>query len=121
MQLLASLVLAIHLLWILWVIFGAFWTRGHATLSAFHLLSLIWGIIVELSPLPCPLTLAEQFLEQAAGTGSYHGAFLTHLLDRVVYPNVPEYLLVVVGVVVCLANLGVYGWRYRRWRSGFRF
>jgi hypothetical protein len=33
MLFLASLVLAIHLLWILWVILGAFWTRGRAFLT----------------------------------------------------------------------------------------
>jgi hypothetical protein len=33
MELLASLVLAIHLLWILWVINGAFWTRGRPLLT----------------------------------------------------------------------------------------
>jgi hypothetical protein len=117
MQLLASVVLAIHLLWILWVIFGAFCTRGRPYLAAVHILSLIWGIVVELSPLPCPLTLAEQFFEQQAGVGTYRGAFLTHCLDKLVYPDLPESALVVAGVAVCVINLGVYGWRYSKWRK----
>ncbi len=105
--------LAVHLFWILWVIFGAFWTRGRPFLTAVHILSLVWGIIVELSPLPCPLTLAEQFFEQQAGAAPYRGAFLMHLLDRVVYPDLPESALVVAGVAVCALNLAVYAWRYR--------
>ncbi len=117
MQLLASFVLALHLLWILWVIFGAFWTRGRLFLAAFHVLSLLWGIIVELSSLPCPLTLAEQFLEDGARASSYHGAFLMHFLDRLVYPDFPEIVLVVLGVVICSANLGVYVRRYWKSRS----
>jgi hypothetical protein len=105
-------VLTIHLLWILWVIFGACWTRRRVVLTAFHVLSLVWGIVVELSPLPCPLTMAEQIFEGKAGLEAYRGAFLPHLLDRLVYPNLPDALLVAVGVAVCAVNLGVYVWRY---------
>ncbi len=116
MEISATLVLAIHLGWILWVVFGAFWTRGHPFLTAFHVLSLIWGIVVELTPVPCPLTLAEQFFEQRAEVAIYQGAFLPHLLDRLVYPNLPEVLLVTAGVAICALNLGAYVWRYRKSR-----
>ena len=104
--------LAVHLLWILWVMFGAVFTRGRVLLTSLHILSLVWGVIVEVGPWPCPLTIAEQFCESKAGAQSYSGAFLTHYLDRIVYPDVPESVLVVVGVVVCAFNLAVYAWRY---------
>lgn len=107
----ASAILALHLLWILWVIFGAFWTRGHSFLTVFHLASLIWGIVVEVSPLTCPLTIAEQFFEREAGTNPYRGAFLAHWLDRLVYPDIPESLLVSVGVAICCINLLIYARR----------
>jgi len=84
-------------------------------LTAFHIFSLVWGIVVELSPLPCPLTMAEQFFEGKAGAEVYRGAFLSHLLDRLVYPNLPEALLAAVGVAVCAVNLGVFAWRF--WKS----
>lgn len=109
--------LAVHLLWILWVILGAFCTRGHIFPAVFHILSLAWGITVELSPLPCPLTAAEQLFEQRSGAETFHGAFLLHLLDRLVYPDIPEALLVGVGVAVCAVNLGVYVWRFWKHRS----
>ena len=93
MRFLATLVLTIHLAWILWVIFGALWTRGRPLLTAFHLASLIWGIVVELAPVDCPLTLAEQFFEAKAGINTYHGSFLVSHLDRLVYPDLPEMTL----------------------------
>jgi hypothetical protein len=117
MALLAGLVLAIHLSWILWVVFGAFFTRRRKFLTAFHLASLIWGIVVELSALPCPLTMAEEFFEQKAGEATYHRAFLVHYLDRLVYPDLPVIMLVGAGVAICILNLGVYGWRYWRGRT----
>jgi len=115
MEVLASLVLAIHLGWILWVIFGAFWTHGRRPfLAALHILSLMWGIVVELSPLPCPLTIAEQFFERKAGVETYRCAFLSRFLDRLVYPDLPEAVLVTTGVAVCWVNLVAYLWRYRK-------
>ena len=109
-----------HLAWILWVIFGALWTRGHALLTAFHIASLVWGVLVEVSSLPCPLTAAEQFFETKAGIDPYHGNFLVHYLDRAVYPDVSESLLVYCGVAVCVFNLLVYArryWSYRKARN----
>ena len=67
MELLATGISILHLVWILLVIFGAFWTRGRPFWTVVHLLSLGWGIIVEAGPWPCPMTLAEQYLPMGAG------------------------------------------------------
>ncbi len=113
---LATLVLTIHLAWIVWVVLGAFWTRGRKLLTIFHVLSLGWGIIVELSPWPCPLTLAEQFFEGKAGI-AYEGGFLLHCLDRLVYPAMPDRVITGIGVAVCALNIAVYLRRYWKARS----
>jgi hypothetical protein len=117
MRFFGILVLAVHLLWIVWVIFGALVTRGRPFLTVFHVLSLLWGIIVELTPVDCPLTLTEQLIEEHSGNASYRGSFIGHYLDRLVYPDIPVPVLVSAGVVVCVLNLSVYVWRYKRWRS----
>jgi hypothetical protein len=110
----AAVILFAHLLWIIWVIFGAFWTRNRPLLACFHIVSLVWGIVVELGPWACPLTLGEQFFEAGSGTEPYRGGFVARYLDAIVYPDVPEALLVWVGVVVCTVNLAIYGRRYFR-------
>lgn len=110
----AAALLLVHLLWILWVIFGAVWTRNRPLLAGFHIASLVWGIIAELGPWACPLTLAEQFFEAAAGSDPYRGGFVIHHLDAMVYPDIPEALLISLGVAVCGLNLVIYGWRYYR-------
>jgi hypothetical protein len=68
---LAALVLAFHLAWILWVIFGTVWTRGRPWLTAFHLASIVWGVIAEVGPWSCPLTMLEDRFESAGGVPSY--------------------------------------------------
>lgn len=93
MKLIAIAFLTLHLLWIIAVIFGAAFTRGRPVWSGLHIVSLIWGIIVELGPLPCPLTLAEQHFEARAGMHAYQGSFLLHYLDKIIYPNLPWWVV----------------------------
>ncbi len=109
------LVLSAHLAWILWVIFGAFWTSGRRWLTMFHIASLVWGIMVEVGPWPCPLTMAEDFFQRHAGVVSSGGNFLQHYISLIVYPNVSVMLLTICGVVVCISNLAIYMWRGFRW------
>jgi hypothetical protein len=112
---LAVAVLILHLLWILWVIFGAVFTRQRAALRNFHIAALAYGIFIEITPWPpCPLTVLEQWLEERAGIMPYHEPFLVHYLEAVIYPDIPLLLLVGCAVAVCVFNLGVYAVRY--WR-----
>ncbi|MGB6875155.1 MAG: DUF2784 domain-containing protein [Candidatus Acidiferrales bacterium] len=113
----ADAVLVVHLLYIAWVVFGAILTRGRPRLAAVHVATILWGIIAETTPAPCPLTLAENWCEGRAGVAPYHGPFLLHYLDATVYPNVPFALLVTVAVAICLFNLAVYVQRFRKRRS----
>ena len=106
---LAVVVLFLHALFIVWVIFGAFFTRSHPLLRWLHILSLAWGILIEFLPWPCPLTLLENWLEAEAGVQPYQGGFLLHYLDTLVYPDISPTALTVVGVIVCGMNLGYYG------------
>jgi len=108
MKLLAGLVLAVHLVWILWVIFGTVWTRRRPWLTAFHIASIVWGIIAEVGPWPCPLTMLEQRLESAAGGTSYTGDCLVHYLDAIVYPHLSVRIIVGCAIAVCAANLLIY-------------
>jgi hypothetical protein len=103
----AVLVLAIHLAWLALVIFGALWTRGRPLWSALHIVALLWGIVAEVSPWPCPLTLAEQYFEAKVGPPLYQGSFLLHYLDAIVYPNLPFWVVMGAGVAVCTLNLGM--------------
>lgn len=111
-EVLTELVLLIHLLWILWVILGWIVTRNRPLLRWFHIGSLLWGILMEVGPWPCPLTIAEQWLRRGAGPASYQGSFLIHYLEIVVYPDVSPELLAWAGSGVCLLILGIHARRY---------
>jgi hypothetical protein len=104
---LAVCVLLVHVLFIAWIIFGALLTRTRL-LRGLHIASLIWGVLVEALPWPCPLTLLENWLEVRAGVEPYHGGFLLHYLDKLVYPDLSATTLTVAGLIVCGANLAFY-------------
>ena len=117
---LATAVLFLHGLFICWVIFGALLVRSRPILRWLHFASLVWGILTELLPWPCPLTLLENWLEAGAGVEPYQGGFLLHYLDRLVYPDISPTVLTVAGVFVCALNLALYArqiWSALRIRS----
>lgn len=112
---LTEVVLLLHLLWCGWVVAGWKVTRRRPILRALHIGSVVYSIVVESVPwLPCPLTLAETWLEARAGVEPARMPFLLRLLDAVVYPDLPEWLVVSGAVVVCIAILCLYLRRYLR-------
>ena len=98
-------VLALHAAYIAWVVFGAFSTRGRPRLAAFHVATLVYGMIIEIFGFWCPLTELEEWLEVRANVPAYRGPFLLHYLDAVVYPDIPPPLLIAGAVAVCMYHL----------------
>jgi uncharacterized protein DUF2784 len=113
----AAAVLSLHAAYIAWVIFGSFFTRRRPRLAGLHVATLVYGVIVEISDLWCPLTALENWLEVRGGVSPYRGPFLLHYLDALVYPNVSPSLVIAGAVTVCLLNLSIYAHRLRTRQS----
>ncbi|MGA2570717.1 MAG: DUF2784 family protein [Terracidiphilus sp.] len=116
----AVLIPLAHLLWVVFVIFGALGTRGRTFWSTFHILASISAIFTLNNVYPCPLTLAENYFIGRTGQPTYQGRFLVHYLNHYVSPNLPAWLIVGVGVSMCCFNLGIYARRFRRYRLRLR-
>src|SRR5215472_7363988 len=110
---LATAVLFLHALFIVWVIFGALLTRSRPILRWLHISSLVWGVLTELLSWPCPLTVLESWLERSAGVEPEQGGFLLYYLDKLVYPDISSATLTTVAVRICALNLAFYGWQAR--------
>jgi hypothetical protein len=94
-------------------------TRRRPLLRTLHIASLLYAIVIEILPWPpCPLTVAETWLEVRAGIEPVHGPFLVRVLDATVYPDLPEWFVVGSAVLVCMAILCVYLRRYHRRTPG---
>ena len=104
-----------HLLWCGWVLLGWTVTRCRPVLRTLHIISVTYAIVIESVPWPpCPLSVAETWLEARAGIEPSHGPFLVRVLDAIVYPNLPVWVVVGGAVLVCVGILVVYVRRYLR-------
>src|SRR5258708_32587552 len=91
----AASVVSLHVVYIAWVIFGAFFTRGPPRLAALHVVTLVYGVIIEIFGFWCPLTAFETGLEQRGGVSAYRATSLLRYLDARVYPDFPPDVLTV--------------------------
>ncbi len=117
--LLADAVLLLHLVFIVFALFGAALLPRWPWLVALHLPALGWAAWVELSGSICPLTPLEHRLRIAAGEQGYEGGFIGHYLVPIVYPDgltrQTQWLLAAMLIAV---NLALYArwWRIRATR-----
>jgi hypothetical protein len=75
---LTGAVILTHFICILLVLVGVLWTRGRPVWTLLHLACLVWGIVVEVGPWPCPLTMLEDYLEGRGGEHAVEGNFILH-------------------------------------------
>jgi len=109
---LVIVVLTFHLMLNVWVVFGAAVTRNRPALRSIHILSVMYGAVIENVSWSCPLTLAEKWCESRAARVPYEGPFLLHYLNAVVYPEFPSRLISWGAIGICLVNLAVYARRH---------
>jgi hypothetical protein len=86
-QFLATMVLLLHLGFILFVVAGAAVVVRRRRLLPVHLAAVAWGIAIEVMGATCPLTALENRLRLLAGTAGYAGGFVDHYLVGLIYPS----------------------------------
>ncbi len=115
-RLLADLIVAVHLGFVLLVVFGgllAAWKRRFLWL---HLPALAWGAGIELAGGICPLTPLELRLRAAAAQRGYAGGFVEHYLVPAIYPaELTRSVQILLGLAVLALNLAVYAWLWQKW------
>ena len=115
---LPDIIIGIHLLWILFVIYGFIMTfyvfffaenkrfLDRWVLRTVHLGGIILTSVLELTGKYCPLTVAENYFSPAGR--AYEGAFIAHYIEKIVYPDINPVILIAAAVVVALFTLFVY-------------
>ncbi len=86
-ELAADVILVLHLLFIVFVIFGGLLCLYRVCCAWLHLPAVIWGIWVEWAGRICPLTPLENHLRQLAFDQGYQGGFIEHYLVPLIYPQ----------------------------------
>ena len=108
-RLLADLTLALHLCFILFVLFGGLLCLFRTSMIWLHLPALGWGIWVEWTGRTCPLTPLESHFRQLASGQGFSGGFIEHYLVPIIYPDhLYASLQWLLGIVVIIVNFAVY-------------
>lgn len=115
--LLADLVLAGHLGFILFVVFGGLLVVRWPRVAWLHLPALVWGSWIELTGGICPLTPLENRLRRSAGGPEYQTTFIEHYIVPLIYPpGLTHGAQLLLGVALIVWSAGVYGWAIHHWR-----
>ncbi|HET7292860.1 MAG TPA: DUF2784 domain-containing protein [Vicinamibacteria bacterium] len=118
-RLLADVLVAFHLAFILFVAIGAALAFRWPRIVWAHVPCALWGAWVELAGWICPLTPLELELRRKAGLQGYAGGFIENYVLPVVYPDT---LTRTMQVAFGLGVLGVNGVLYwALWKGGRLF
>jgi len=111
----ADLVVAVHLLFICFVVGGAFLAWRWPKVIWVYLPVAVYGALIEFIGFTCPLTPLENYLRRRAGEAGYRGGFIAHYLLGVIYPaGLTRGVQIGLGVlVVVIAVTGCAGYLHR--------
>jgi hypothetical protein len=120
-RLLADLVVLLHLSFVLFVVFGGFLVLHWRRLAWLHIPAALWGAAIEFGGWICPLTPLENWLRIQGGESGYSGGFVDHYLLPTLYPaGLTREIQIVLGLLVIVINLAVYGYLCRRFKRPSR-
>lgn len=114
----ADAVLLLHVMFVLFVVFGGLLALVFRWGMWLHLPAAAWGIGIELVGGICPLTTVENALRRAAGESGYPGSFVEHYIVPLLYPvgltRETQYWLAAIALAVNLLIYGLVIFRRRR-------
>ncbi|MBZ0157425.1 MAG: DUF2784 domain-containing protein [Alphaproteobacteria bacterium] len=110
-RILADGVVFIHFLWILFLIFGAFWGVRFRAVRILHLSGLAFAVGIQVFGWYCPLTHLEVWLRARHDPlTTYTGSFISYYLEKIIYLHLPGSVLFALTLLLS----GFNGWVYLR-------
>lgn len=120
-RLLADAVVIVHLGFVLFVMFGALAAFRWPKVLWLHLPALTWGAYIEFTGRVCPLTPLENRLRMAGGETGYSNDFVEQYLLPILYPaDLTANTQLILGTLLVLLNVALYGLLLRRFRCEHR-
>lgn len=118
-RLLADLTLLAHFAFIIFVLLGGLLVLKWPQVAWLHIPAALWGALTEFFSLPCPLTPLEKHFQRLAGDTPYEGDFIERYLLPLIYPaGLTPTVQIVLGAIVVVLNIVIYGWLLARQPHG---
>ena len=113
-ELFAKVTLIIHLIFILFVIFGGLLFFISSKIIYIHLPALLWGIYIELTNSVCPLTFLENWFLYKGELTTYSNDFINNYLFPIIYPgSINNEIQIYLGLSLIVINILIYGLIYK--------
>jgi hypothetical protein len=114
-RVLADIVLIAHFCFVLFVIFGGLLVLWRRRIIWLHLPAVVWGVLIELLLIGCPLTTFENHLRALGGEAGYEpGGFIEHFFSSLLYWQLTPQNQIMLGVLLIAFNSIVYFFIFRR-------
>lgn len=118
-RLLADAVVAVHGLFIMFVVLGGFLAWRWRWVAWLHVPAAVWGVVIDYRGWVCPLTPLENHFRAKAGLAGYSGGFIEHYLVPMIYPaGLTPGRQVMLGTLALAVNVLAYGVFVRRLLKG---
>jgi len=117
-ELFANLTLILHLIFILFVIFGGLLFFVFSKIIYIHLPALLWGIYIELTNSVCPLTYLENWFLYKGDLSTYSNDFINNYLLPIIYPEgLTAEIQIYLGISLIVVNILIYGSIYKNFNK----
>lgn len=114
-KLLSDLVILLHLLWILFILFGFLVALKYLRVSFIHIAGLVITLVLNLGGWYCPLTYLENYLQGLYDPQLPHAdSFITNNLQKLIYLELDEVYLRMGAIVWVGLNMVCYALLLRR-------
>ncbi|WP_156754582.1 DUF2784 domain-containing protein [Actinokineospora pegani] len=110
---LAAATMVVHFAALLYIGLGGFLAWRWPKSLFVHVFFAAWGVIVNVTSLPCPLTALENHFRAQQGLGDLPGGFNEYYVFG---PIVPDGYVSVVAIAAVVLLLISYAGAYLRWR-----
>ncbi len=108
-RVLADIVVLVHLLWIIFLIAGAYWGGKYRTVMTVHGAGLVFAVVSQIFGWYCPLTHIEVWLKEKQHPSlAYPGSFIAHYAEKLVYIEVAPVIVFALTLVLVCVNVCIY-------------
>lgn len=105
---LGEVMIAAHYAFLLYLLVGGILAWWWPRTIAPHVVAAIWGILIIVTKVPCPLTALQNNFRERGGQAPYAKGFIDHYVRGQLYPTSHEGLVqVLVAAVVLVSWFGL--------------
>lgn len=116
-RVIADIAVIVHLIWIVFLIFGAIPGVRFRAARLLHLAGLLFALVLNIFGWYCPLTHLEFWARSRHDPAlAYTGSFVIHYAEELIYVSLSRASLVVMTLLLC----GFNAWWYLRKRQTFK-